>query len=271
MSILGLLASNGTCTGEILFNGQNLLALKQDALNKIRGNQIAMIFQDPMTSLNPYLRISTQMTEVLTLHRGMSQQQAKTRAVEMLDLVKIPDAKNRLDRYPHESSGGMRQRVAIAMALLCKPRLIIADDPTTALDVTVQAHILKLLDEIKQEFDTSIIMITHDLGVVATMADQVLVMYAGQMMEWGNLDDIFYRTHNPYTLGLIHSIPHLNQSFDEPLYSIPGNPPNLLNIPSGCPFRQRCRFADELCQQINPPLTEVNPGHLKACHREAIL
>lgn len=271
MSLLGLLASNGKADGEVLFDGKNLLQLKQAALNRIRGNRIAMIFQDPMTSLNPYLRISTQMTEVLTLHRGMSQQDARQRAVEMLDLVKIPDARDRFNRYPHEFSGGMRQRVAIAMALLCNPQLIIADEPTTALDVTVQAQILKLLGEIKQEFNTAIIMITHDLGVVASMADQVMVMYAGQTMEKGSLDDIFYRTHNPYTLGLINAIPHHDQNREQPLYSIPGNPPNLLNIPAGCPFRPRCQFADALCEKQNPPLQAVAEGHLKACHRETIV
>ncbi len=268
LGIMGLLASNGHASGEILFNNQSLLSMPAKNLNKIRGKDIAMIFQDPMTSLNPYLRISTQMTEVLVHHEGMDEARAKQRAVEMLDLVKIPDAKKRIDYYPHEFSGGMRQRVAIAMALLCHPQIIIADEPTTALDVTVQAQILKLFGDIKQEFNTAIIMITHDLGVVASVAEQVLVLYAGQMMELGSLDDIYYSPENPYTRGLLHSAPRANQKHDEVLYSIPGNPPNMLETPSGCPFHLRCEFKDQLCLEKRPNLIETTPGHWKACHRE---
>ena len=270
LSMMGLLADNSKVSGEIIFNNQNVLALKTAALNKIRGKEIAMIFQDPMTSLNPYMRISSQMTEVLVLHEGLSKKDAKQRALDMLDLVKIPDAKNRLDRYPHEFSGGMRQRVAIAMALLCHPKLLIADEPTTALDVTVQAQILQLFNEIKEEFNSSIIMITHDLGVVASVCDEVLVMYAGQVMEHGSLEDIFYRPHNPYTKGLLYSVPRPNQSHDEPLYSIPGNPPNLVDKKPGCPFAERCEFLQPICSESTPPLVEVADGHFKACHREDI-
>jgi oligopeptide transport system ATP-binding protein len=270
LSIMGLLAGNGRAEGEILFKGQNLLALPDKALNRFRGKQIAMIFQDPMTSLNPYLRISTQMTEVLRLHEGLSRAEARQRALELLDLVKIPDAKNRLDSYPHEFSGGMRQRVVIAMALLCRPDLIIADEPTTALDVTVQAQILRLLEEIRREFNTAIIMITHDLGVVATLCDQVLVMYAGEVMERGSLDDIFQRSLNPYTRGLLHSVPRLDQPRGEPLYSIPGNPPSALDTLRGCPFNPRCPFSDHTCVVQKPPLIEASPGHWKACHRETL-
>lgn len=270
LSIMGLLASNGRARGEVLFKGKDLLQLPEKALNSIRGKQIAMIFQDPMTSLNPYLRISTQMTEVLRLHEGLSKADARKRALEMLDLVRIPDAHNRFDRYPHEFSGGMRQRVVIAMALLCRPELIIADEPTTALDVTVQAQILQLMDDIRQEFNTAIIMITHDLGVVASLCDQVLVMYAGSIMERGQLEDVFNRPLNPYTLGLLRSVPQPDQARGELLYSIPGNPPTGLQKIEGCPFRARCEFRFEPCG-IKPDLVEGEPGHWKACHREELL
>ncbi|MGQ9427397.1 ABC transporter ATP-binding protein [Gilvimarinus sp. F26214L] len=268
LSIMGLLASNGRARGEILFKGQDLLTLSNKALNDIRGKQIAMIFQDPMTSLNPYLRISTQMTEVLRLHEGVSQAEARKRALEMLDLVKIPDARNRFDRYPHEFSGGMRQRVVIAMALLCRPELIIADEPTTALDVTVQAQILRLLEEVRQEFNSAIIMITHDLGVVASICDQVLVMYSGETMEQGSLDDIFNRSQNPYTRGLLRSVPLPDQPRGEPLYSIPGNPPNALRERRGCPFYARCDYRADICNSAKPALVEVGKGHWKACHHD---
>jgi len=271
MSVMGLLASNGRASGKILFNDQNLLTLPEKSLNKIRGKDIAMISQDPMTSLNPYLRISNQMVEVLTLHEGKSKAEAKRRAIEMLDLVKIPDAKNRVDRYPHEFSGGMRQRVAIAMALMCSPKLLIADEPTTALDVTVQAQILKLLEDIKRDFNTAIIMITHDLGVVASLCERVLVMYAGETMERGSLDDIFYHPCHPYTRGLLHSVPRVDQDKTEQLYSIPGNPPNMLELQPGCPFYARCEYRKEECIQAKPPLEEVEPDHWKACYREDLV
>lgn len=270
LAIMGLLASNGRASGEVLFKGKNLLQLSDKALSSVRGKQIAMVFQDPMTSLNPYLRISTQMTEVLRLHEGISNAEARRRALEMLDLVKIPDARNRFDRYPHEFSGGMRQRVVIAMALLCRPELIIADEPTTALDVTVQAQILQLMDDIRQEFNTAIVMITHDLGVVASLCDQVLVMYAGSIMERGPLEEVFNNPLNPYTLGLLRSVPQPDQPAGEPLYSIPGNPPTGLHRIEGCPFRDRCDFRFERCA-IKPPLVEAEPGHWKACHREKLL
>lgn len=269
LSIMGLTADNGVADGKIVFEDQDLLALPEKALNQIRGKSIAMIFQDPMTSLNPYLRVSTQLSEVLIQHEGCSKAEADKRALDMLDLVKIPDAKNRLRRYPHEFSGGMRQRVAIAMALLCNPKLIIADEPTTALDVTVQAQILKLLQDIQDEFNSAIIMITHDLGVVSSICDEVLVMYAGMTMEWGSLDDIFYRTQNPYTKGLLNSVPQPEQNA-EVLYSIPGNPPNMLALPTGCPFQPRCEYSSEKCLAERPTLLEASSNHFKSCHRDSL-
>ncbi len=278
MSLLGLIADNGRAEGEVLFKGQDLLALSDADLNKIRGKDIAMIFQDPMTSLNPYLRISSQLSEVLIQHTDCSKADAIQQVLAMLDLVKIPDAKNRLQRYPHEFSGGMRQRVAIAMALLCRPQIIIADEPTTALDVTVQAQILNLLDDIQKEFNSAIIMITHDLGVVSSLCDQVLVMYAGSTMEWGSLDDVFYRTANPYTKGLLNSVPDsYSRALSDKkeieniaLYSIPGSPPNMLALPKGCPFQDRCDYSDQDCVADKPTVSQVSPRHWKACHREAL-
>lgn len=269
LSIMGLVADNGAAQGEILFEGQDLLALPEKQLNQIRGKSIAMIFQDPMTSLNPYLRVSKQLMEVLQQHEHCDAALAKQRALDMLDLVKIPDAKSRLNRYPHEFSGGMRQRVAIAMALLCNPKLIIADEPTTALDVTVQAQILKLLQDIQAEFNSAIVMITHDLGVVSSLCDEVLVMYAGSTMEWASLDNIFYHTANPYTQGLLNSVPQPNQDRAQ-LYSIPGNPPNMLALPKGCPFYQRCEHGTDQCIAERPALVEVKASHWKACHRDSL-
>jgi oligopeptide transport system ATP-binding protein len=212
LALMGLLADNGRARGRARFDGQDLLSLSRTDMNNIRGEKISMIFQDPMTSLNPYLRVSRQMAEVLTLHKGMARKEARAEAIRMLDAVHIPDAASRIDRYPHEFSGGMRQRVMIAMSLLCRPRLIIADEPTTALDVTVQSQILMLLDEIRREFGTAVILITHDLGVVAEVCDRVLVMYGGRVMESGVLDDIFRRGRHPYTRGLLASVPRLDKS-----------------------------------------------------------
>lgn len=268
LSMMGLLASNGMATGEVWFEDTNLLDLSPNELNKIRGNDISMIFQDPMTSLNPYMRISKQMVEVLMLHQGMNFNQARKKSIDMLDAVKIPDAANRVDMYPHEFSGGMRQRVMIAMALLCQPTLLIADEPTTALDVTVQAQILQLIKELKDEFNTSVILITHDLGVVAGVCDRVLVMYAGEIVELGSVEDIFYRPLHPYTKGLLESVPRLDKSRREFLHSIPGNPPNLTELPTGCPFFPRCESRIDRCSHEKPPLSEPLDGHQKACHLE---
>ena len=265
-ALMGLLAGNGVIEGEARFNEQNILTLSEKAMNRIRSKEIAMIFQDPMTSLNPYMKVGKQLMEVLMLHKGMSKAEAFEASVKMLDAVKMPEARKRMSMYPHEFSGGMRQRVMIAMALLCQPKLLIADEPTTALDVTVQAQILTLLNELKDDFNTSIIMITHDLGVVAGLCDKVLVMYAGQTMEYGSAEDVFYRPTHPYTQGLLQAIPRLDGN-DEKLSTIPGNPPNLLHMPSGCPFQARCEFAKERCGESMPQLEEYAPGQLRACHK----
>ncbi|QUX89912.1 ABC transporter ATP-binding protein [Marinomonas sp. A3A] len=265
-ALMGLLAGNGIIEGEARFNEQNILTLNEKAMNRIRSKEIAMIFQDPMTSLNPYMKVGKQLMEVLMLHKGMSKAEAFEASVKMLDAVKMPEARKRMNMYPHEFSGGMRQRVMIAMALLCQPKLLIADEPTTALDVTVQAQILTLLNELKDDFNTSIIMITHDLGVVAGLCDKVLVMYAGQTMEYGTAEDVFYRPTHPYTQGLLKAIPRLDGN-DDKLSTIPGNPPNLLHMPSGCPFQARCEFARERCGESMPELKEFAPGQLRACHK----
>ncbi|MFI8621344.1 oligopeptide ABC transporter ATP-binding protein OppD [Marinomonas sp. NPDC078689] len=265
-ALMGLLAGNGLIEGEARFEGQNILSLNEKAMNKIRSEKIAMIFQDPMTSLNPYMKVGQQLMEVLILHKGMSKADAFEASVKMLDAVKMPEARKRMKMYPHEFSGGMRQRVMIAMALLCQPKLLIADEPTTALDVTVQAQILTLLNELKAEFDTSIIMITHDLGVVAGLCDKVLVMYAGRTMEYGLTDDIFYHPTHPYTQGLLEAIPRLDSN-EGTLATIAGNPPNLLNLPTGCPFQERCQHAEDRCRKEAPSLEEYQAGKLRACHK----
>lgn len=262
-AIMGLLAHNGVVEGSIKFEGQELLHKSIKEINKLRAEKIAMIFQDPMTSLNPYLKVGEQLMEVLKLHKGMSNKSAFEESVRMLDAVKMPEARKRMSMYPHEFSGGMRQRVMIAMALLCKPKLIIADEPTTALDVTVQAQIMQLLNDLKAEFNTAIILITHDLGVVAGICDDVLVMYGGQLMEYANTNDIFYDPTHPYTTGLIGAVPRLDTQEDE-LITIPGNPPNLLNLPAGCPFQPRCKYAREHCHQ-EPIIEYFEGGRRRAC------
>ena len=268
LAMMGLLARNGTATGQVLHHGRNLLGLPPAELNAVRGDRIAMIFQDPMTSLNPYLTVERQMTEVLELHRGIDRRAARLRAIAALEAVKISDAKRRIDFYPHEFSGGMRQRVMIAMALLCEPEVLIADEPTTALDATVQAQITVLLRELQRDFGTAILMITHDLGVVAGLCDDVMVMYGGRVMEHASADDIFHRPAHPYTRGLLAALPRLDGASTS-LASIPGNPPNMNALPPGCPFSSRCRHVQERCATSVPPLQPREPGAvaLRACHR----
>lgn len=264
-ALMGLLAKNGRIGGSALFNGNEILNLPESKLNKLRAEQVAMIFQDPMTSLNPYMRVGEQLMEVLKLHKGMNSAQAFEESVRMLDAVKMPEARKRMKMYPHEFSGGMRQRVMIAMALMCRPKLLIADEPTTALDVTVQAQIMTLLNDLKREFNTAIIMITHDLGVVAGICDKVLVMYAGRTMEYGRARDVFYQPAHPYSIGLLNAVPRLDTE-GESLATIPGNPPNLLRLPQGCPFQPRCPYAMDICTQ-SPPLLPFEDGRLRACFK----
>ncbi len=263
-ALLGLLAKNGRAAGSVRFAGEEILNLPEKRLNRIRAREIAMIFQDPMTSLNPFRRVGVQLTEVLIQHRGLGRKDAFEACVRMLDAVKMPAARERMGMFPHEFSGGMRQRAMIAMALLCRPRLLIADEPTTALDVTVQAQILALLRDIKREFNTAIIVITHDLGVVAGISDKVLVMYAGRTMEYGSAREVFHDPYHPYSEGLLRAIPRLDSDADE-LPVIPGNPPNLLNLPRGCPFQERCHRAMTRCKDAAPALESFGNGRRKAC------
>ena len=251
--------------GEVVYRGTDIMKLSEKELRNIRGNKISMIFQDPMTSLNPYLRISTQMIETIRLHQDMTKQEARERAIHMLKLVGIADPEGVYKKYPHELSGGMRQRVMIAIALLCNPKLIIADEPTTALDVTIQAQILDLLREIKGKINGSIMLITHDLGVVAEMADYVVVMYAGKVIEMGTAEDIFDRPLHPYTIGLQKSKPTVNEDVEK-LYCIPGFVPNPIDMPNYCYFRDRCEKCIEKCAGEYPGYIQVTPTHKVACY-----
>jgi len=267
MAIMGLLAENGHVSGQALFKDKDLLQMSSAELNNYRGRKIAMIFQDPMTSLNPYLSIEKQMTEVVIHHQKLSKSEARAHAVEMLRAVRIPDPERRIRQYPHEFSGGMRQRVMVAMGLLCEPDLLIADEPTTALDVTVQAQISHLMNALRLKSNTAIILITHDLGVVAGLCDRVLVMYAGEAVECGSVEQIYYQPKHPYTKGLLDSVPRLDQPEDKGLHSIPGNPPNLLSLPQGCKFRDRCPRAFAACTQ-QPPMHIDEGRHAYRCFLE---
>jgi len=254
-----------TIHGEIIFQGKDLLKLDQSEMRKIRGHQISMVFQEPMTSLNPVLTVDRQLTETLRLHLGMNKADASREAVRRLEQVGIPDPERRVRQYPHQFSGGMRQRVMIAIALSCNPRLIIADEPTTALDVTIQAQILELMKNLSREFGVALIVITHNLGVVARYADRVNIMYAGKVIERGTAAEIYHNPRHPYTIGLLKSVPRLDQPRTEKLEPIEGQPPDLINLPEGCSFRERCKFSIDACAQGTPPLQTITDGHVAAC------
>jgi oligopeptide transport system ATP-binding protein len=252
-------------SGKVMSSGTDILALDEKEVRKIRGRRIAMIFQDPMTSLNPFMKISRQMMEVTRLHLGHTKSEAYNHAIKMLETVGIPEAAARVDSYPHEFSGGMRQRVMIAMALSCKPELLIADEPTTALDVTIQAQILELIKKLKQLTGTSVILITHDLGVVAGMTDHLIVMYAGKVFEQAPTAELFAQPGNPYTKGLLRSVPDPLKQQGE-LYQIPGLPPDVAHLPAGCPFAPRCQRAEDICRREFPPFVQLTPEHFSLCH-----
>ncbi|NOT43907.1 MAG: ABC transporter ATP-binding protein [Acidobacteria bacterium] len=268
LSVMGLVPRppGRIVAGRVVFDGQDLLQLGDDAMRRIRGRRIAMVFQDPMTALNPFLRISTQMTEVTRLHLGHSRADARAHAIRMLETVGIPDAEGRIDDYPHQFSGGMRQRVMISMALSCRPELLIADEPTTALDVTIQAQILELVSQLKADTGTSVVLITHDLGVVAGMADRILVMYAGRLFESAPTRELFARPANPYTRGLLLSVPNPLQAKGAELYQIPGLPPDLAETTAGCAFAPRCERAEAVCRSTPPPLVRLTAERESRCH-----
>jgi len=265
-ALMGLLPDNGSAHGEVDFLGQSLLNQPAKVLNKIRGKDIGMIFQDPMTALNPYMKIGRQLTEVLQVHLGTNNKEAREAAIEMLDSVQIKDPADRFNSYPHELSGGMRQRVVIAMALLCKPKLIIADEPTTALDVTVQTGIIRLLRQIHKTQNTSIVLITHDLPLVAGLCDHVVVMYAGRVVETGTLEEIFFHAKHPYTQALLAATPHNDSNQQGRMQAIPGQPPDPMHLPSGCAFNPRCSFAEDNCFKEMPEEKTLSHTHHVVCH-----
>jgi oligopeptide transport system ATP-binding protein len=264
LSILRLTPGKIT-NGSVMFQGRDLTKLSEDELREIRGNRVAMIFQDPMTSLNPVLTMERQLTESIELHMGLNHEQAVNRAVELLQLVGIPGARERIANYPHQFSGGMRQRVMIAMGLACNPALLVADEPTTALDVTIQAQIVELVKKLKDDIGMAIIWITHDLALLAGMADRIMVMYAGQVVERANAPELYKSPRHPYTIGLLQSIPRLDQNQRERLTPIEGLPPDLINYPKGCPFQPRCRFAIDKCVNEDPPLEHIGNEQYVAC------
>ncbi|HEY5729309.1 MAG TPA: ABC transporter ATP-binding protein [Anaerolineales bacterium] len=267
LSVLGLIPNppGKIVTGKAYFNGQDLLKMSRDEIRHVRGAQISMVFQDPMTSLNPVLTVGLQLIETLMLHLGMTRKQAEDRSVELLEMVGIPNAKERLSDYPHQFSGGMRQRVMIAMALSCSPQLLIADEPTTALDVTIQAQITDLVKRLREELGMAIIWITHDLGVVAGLAQRVIVMYGGFIIEEAPVKELYENPRHPYTIGLLGSLPRVDEDEHRSLYSIDGLPPMLFEKPNSCPFAPRCKWVMELCWQENPVLESITPDHGVAC------
>jgi peptide/nickel transport system ATP-binding protein len=267
MTLLGLTRDKNTrFEGEVLYKGRNVLQMREDELQEVRGNEMSMIFQDPMTSLNPVYTVGAQICEAIKIHERAEKRAARRRAIELLRQVGIPNADSRVDNYPHEFSGGMRQRAMIAMALACNPDVLIADEPTTALDVTIQAQIIELIDRLKDDFNSAVILITHDLGVVAEIADEIVVMYAGRIVERGKTRDLFYDPQHPYTWGLLGSIPRLDRPKQERLHSIKGMPPSLIRTPTGCKFRPRCPHAFDKCME-EPGLENrvEEPGHLDRC------
>ncbi len=267
MSIMRLLPSNGRISGgKVLFRGEDLATQSLKRMRDIRGAEIAMIFQDPMSSLNPLIPVGKQIQEMITEHNKISGKEAYQRTLELLEMVRVPEPEKRYSAYPHEFSGGMRQRAMIAMALACKPALLIADEPTTALDVTIQSQILKLMAGLQKEMGMSIMFITHDLGVVAELCTRVVVMYGGMVMEEALLDELFYQTAHPYTLGLLASVPRVNIDKSERLVPIPGSPPDMISPPLGCPFAPRCAYARRICHEQMPPYYQLSPTHRSMCH-----
>lgn len=250
---------------EILFQGKNILEFSKKEWQQYRGAEVSMIFQDPMTSLNPTMKVGLQIAESLMIHRGMTKKEAFNEAVKMLEMVNIPNAESRANQYPHQFSGGMRQRAMIAIALACNPKILIADEPTTALDVTIQAQIIDLMKELQKKLGTSIILITHDLGVVADIAQKLIVMYAGQIVERGNAEELFYNPQHPYTWALLRAVPRLDSEKKEDLISIQGTPPDLIAPPKGCPFASRCQYRMQICDEVPPPVTKISETHEAAC------